>query len=235
MAIPGLLKLTGNTLHGTRRGPLVARLKGLPYPQGQVPTTYTYLPSGGLVFGGSAPISKEKSVTPSGVVVFSGSALVSRVKAFIASGGIVLSGSASILKEKVPTASGGVAFGGAASTAYVPGATGPSTFSYTGSGSITLAGSALSAFESAEIRAVPTVDRWRVIPHGLSSVRAYRGRGGFRFQGAARTALVRARRRLDEEHDQTQQIAKEIAAELIHRWERECEEDELLSLACLLD
>ncbi|MGH7261617.1 MAG: hypothetical protein ACREI9_13225 [Nitrospiraceae bacterium] len=82
--------------------------------------TFTYVASGGIVFGGAAVLKKTKVFRATGGIVFAGAALYAKVKRFIASGGIVFGGAAVLKKTKATAGSGGAVFGGAALTSYVP-------------------------------------------------------------------------------------------------------------------
>ena len=84
--------------------------------------TFSYQPSGGIVFSGVAPVSKSNAYSPSGGIIFSGSAALAKVKNYAPSGGIVFGGTAALAKTKAYQPSGGIVFGGAAATSG-PGAT----------------------------------------------------------------------------------------------------------------
>lgn len=85
---------------------------------------YAYVGSGGIVFGGSALLAREKVYTPSGGLVFGGAAGVARVRAWTPSGGIIFGGAALLARTRVWTPSGGIVFGGAAITTPPAGAVG---------------------------------------------------------------------------------------------------------------
>jgi hypothetical protein len=99
-------------------------------------TAFSFAPSGGLVFGGSASPNVTFSPVASGGLTLGGAASPSASFNPPASGGLVLGGSATPALTFTATASGGVIFGGSATP------NSSSSFSYTASGGIKLGGSA---------------------------------------------------------------------------------------------
>lgn len=80
--------------------------------------TYTYSPTGGIVFGGSATASVTLvtyTVTGSGGIVFAGSATITRTYIGIVSGGITFGGTADAHRAITIIPTGGITFGGSAS------------------------------------------------------------------------------------------------------------------------
>lgn len=72
--------------------------------------------TGGIVFSGTAPVSKTKEFVPSGGLVFGGVAGLAKVKVFTPSGLVLFGGAAPYAKVKAYTPSGGIIFGGNAGT-----------------------------------------------------------------------------------------------------------------------
>jgi hypothetical protein len=150
------------------------------------PTTFTYTPSGGITFAGSAALAKIKAFLPSGGISFAGVAAVSKTKAATVSGGLTLGGSATLAKIKVPAVSGGATFGGTAVVSklkvYAP--TGGAAFSgvapvakvkvFTPTGSVVFAGAAATSLTGPG-----------------AATYTYVGTGGLTFGGAA--ALVKVK------------------------------------------
>lgn len=99
--------------------------------------SFTYTPSGGISFAGSADLNKGKIAAVSGGITFAGSGGVSKDKAFPVSGGIVFSGAAEILKTKAFQPSGSIVFGGSAATSFASNG----NFVYTPTGGISFGGS----------------------------------------------------------------------------------------------
>lgn len=100
------------------------------------PTTYTYTPSGGITFAGTAPVERSKVPQISGGITFGGAAATSfhpgvTTYTYTGSGGIVFSGAAPVFRTKIPQISGGITWGGTApvNRAKVPVVSGGITFS----------------------------------------------------------------------------------------------------------
>ena len=120
--------------------------------------SYSYAPSGGLIFGGTAPVLKGKVYPVSGGITFGGAAPVLKGKVYPVSGGIVFGGAAPVLKGKVYPVSGGFVLGGAApvlkgkvypvSGGFVFGGTAPVLKGkvYTVSGGLNFGGGGLSTY-----------------------------------------------------------------------------------------
>lgn len=85
--------------------------------------THTYTPTGGIVFGGSAPVSKIKVPVISGGITFGGAASTGRFVQFtyVPSGGITFGGAATYSHSitHTYTPSGGITFGGTAAIAII--------------------------------------------------------------------------------------------------------------------
>ena len=101
--------------------------------------TYTYTPTGGITFGGTAPLARtfispvsggivfagtsahslSRIVTPTGGIVFAGTSAASRTFAWLPTGGIVFAGAATAVRAWVVTPTGGIVFGGSATVTLI--------------------------------------------------------------------------------------------------------------------
>lgn len=84
------------------------------------PVTYTYLPTGGITFAGTAPRLYAKTFNVSGGVVFGGAATTTHATVFtyVATGGLVFAGVAPHSRTKAYQPIGNILFDGAAGTLY---------------------------------------------------------------------------------------------------------------------
>jgi hypothetical protein len=132
-------------------------------PAGGGPTSVSATGSGGVVLGGSAPATRNRSAsgaggavlggsagaarsrlaaTPQGGLVLGGSSPVARARPAAGAGGAVLGGSAGGSRGRALAGSGGAVLGGAADASAVPAGPGNTSASATMDGGVVLGGSA---------------------------------------------------------------------------------------------
>lgn len=118
-------------------------------------TTYTYSPTGGVQFSGTAVIVKTKIGAVSGGVTFAGG-VYSKSKIGLTSGGVVLAGDAPRNKGKVPVLSGGYVLSGTVQIVRTKVAQ--------SSGEVALSGNATTLFEPGDTDPTPlrarTFGKW---------------------------------------------------------------------------
>lgn len=166
--------------------------------------------SGGLHTGGAATVSKTKAVSGAGGFQSGGAATVAKTKAVQASGGFQAAGDAAVAKTKASSSTGGLQAAGSAVTLFTAGDGGgdtdpPSTtYSYTGSGGLVVAGSAVCGYAQPEAAnppaAIPPGSRpahlihlpVKPAPPTPPALHAYVGTGGLHLRGAGVTGFSAA-------------------------------------------
>jgi hypothetical protein len=162
--------------------------------------------SGGFATAGAAPVLKVKDLVGTGGAQAGGAAALAKVKLPPSAGGINAQGAAAtLLKVKIPSSVGGYQTAGAAPTSFLAGA---ASYAYTGSGGITLAGTApvlkvklaavsgglVTGGAAAVVKSKEPQAFGGLVAAGsadLAKVKAVQGIGGMQAAGAATEAKVK--------------------------------------------
>lgn len=159
-------------------------------------TTYTYTGSGNIAITGAAGVKRTIIAAAAGQVTFGGNAVVKLTVTPPVGGQLVFGGEAAIARafayQPAPTA---IAIAGQASYEFVP--TGPRIYQYTGSGNISLTGSAYTQMIQASVDGGGFLGgliqkTWREKPKTIEIVKhvyAYHGSGSIRVGSSAKTEL----------------------------------------------